>query len=308
MYSDIFKQNTQIVWRGCAENSLKKIEDEEDELIGTPYDGYILKQKGFRKLVEKMQIVINNDFDFDNLKKYFKLSDVKKPLQISKYILATKGIPPHSYEIKLKSIKELNEKQLEYLCENGGDIKKIILADIPDASLRVNDFLGLKKAIDSITCGIKKDNADIIKFLEVYKIIGKNVEYKQYSNYIKAICKKEASCQGYSELLKLALNNIGMDCIIIRGNYKEPQHPDYTGHAWNQVKINDNWYNCDLTWDASKIKEGKKVKYCLRDDNYFQNENDHVTPKEVKEIHKVEHEYDQEIVNQYFIQDKCEER
>lgn len=63
-----------------------------------------------------------------------------------------------------------------------------------------------------------------------------------------------------------------------------------------------------MTWDASKIKEGKKVKYCLRDDSYFQNENDHVIPKDVKEIHKVEQEYSQDIVNQYFIQDKCEER
>lgn len=308
MYSDIFKQNTQIIWRGCTEETLKKLDDEGFELKGTPYDGYILKQKGFRKLAEKMQIVINNDNDFDNLKKYFKLSDIKETIQISKYILASKGIPPHSYEVVLNSIEELNEKQLEYLCENGGDIKKIILADIPGASLGVNDFLGLKKAINSITRGIDKDNTDINKFLDIYKIIGKNVKYKQYSNYIEAICKKEASCQGYSELLKLALNNIGIDCIIIRGNYKEPQHPDYTGHAWNQVKINDNWYNCDLTWDASKIKEGKKVKYCLRDDNYFQNENDHVTPKEVKEIHKVEQEYNQDTVNQYFIQDKVEER
>lgn len=47
-------------------------------------------------------------------------------------------------------------------------------------------------------------------------------------------------------------------------------NPEFDGHYWNQVKIGNVWYNCDLTWDSPKIKEGERIKYCLKDDSFLE--------------------------------------
>lgn len=81
-------------------------------------------------------------------------------------------------------------------------------------------------------------------------------------------------CEGYAKILQQALKSVGIDCKLIFGRVEE-EGKDYIGesggHAWNQVKINGTWYNCDLTADAENIKEDKQLKYCLESDATFKN-------------------------------------
>lgn len=317
MYSDIFKKNTRITLFGYSDEYLKKWEREVSEyrneesiiyLNGTPKDYTILKNKGLILLAEHMQINILGDDDFEYLKKYIRLSEIKMPLNLSKHILASKGIPPHSYDIELADINELNIQQLEFLNENGGDIRNIKLDGIKNAIFNVNDFIGLKKVIESITRTVDKAELEIKKFLQIYAIIGKNLTYNRSSNFKEAINKKLASCQGYSELLKLALNNVGIESEIIDGTYKEEGEPNFDGHVWNQVKIDGQWYNCDITWDSLNIKNGKSLRYCLRDDEFFENNKEHVVARENKIFHKVEKEYNQQFLMKIWNQNIEQER
>lgn len=317
MYSEIFRKNKRISYLGYSDEALKKWEMEVSEyrddentiyLNGTPNDYTILKDKGLHLLAEHMQIRVIADIDFECLKRNIKLSEVKLPLMLSKHILTSKGIPSHSYEIELTSIDELSVEQIEYLKENGGDIRSIKLNGINNAIFNVSSFLGLKKTINLITNDVNKNDKDIKKFLRVYEIIGKNLTYKKTSNFKDAINNRQASCQGFSELLKLTLNNVGVECDVIIGTYENMEEQNYEGHAWNQVKIGEQWYNCDLTWDSLKLKEGKAVKYCLRDDKFFEKDNEHIISPENSSVHKVENEYDQQIVTQYFRKDREQER
>ena len=41
------------------------------------------------------------------------------------------------------------------------------------------------------------------------------------------------------------------------------------GHAWNQVKIDNKWYNVDATWDAGNLETIGYWKYALLDDKTF---------------------------------------
>lgn len=40
-------------------------------------------------------------------------------------------------------------------------------------------------------------------------------------------------------------------------------------HDWNQVKIDGQWYNCDLTWDADRLQSNRSLEYCLQSDEEF---------------------------------------
>lgn len=50
-------------------------------------------------------------------------------------------------------------------------------------------------------------------------------------------------CMGYTTTFKLLMDMIGVESIIVRGRSSDEEH------AWNMVKIGENWYHIDVTWD-----------------------------------------------------------
>lgn len=71
-------------------------------------------------------------------------------------------------------------------------------------------------------------------------------------------------CDGYAEAFKILMNGAGIDCKVIYG--KTP----YGLHSWNQVKIDNKWYNIDVTWDDPD--SGNKILYnyyCLPDSKFL---------------------------------------
>ena len=56
---------------------------------------------------------------------------------------------------------------------------------------------------------------------------------------------KAAVCEGIAKLTKVLLNRLDIKCIVAAGNEKN----DKVKHAWNVVKINDNAYHLDVTYD-----------------------------------------------------------
>ena len=53
------------------------------------------------------------------------------------------------------------------------------------------------------------------------------------------------------------------------GNDKGLDDPEF-GHEYNQVQIGGQWYYCDLTWDADRIKKGEDLEHCLLSREDFQ--------------------------------------
>ena len=65
------------------------------------------------------------------------------------------------------------------------------------------------------------------------------------SSYTAAgvLINKVAVCQGYSEAFKLLLNLCDIECEIVTGTSKN------IDHAWNIVKLDNDWYMVDVTYD-----------------------------------------------------------
>lgn len=50
-------------------------------------------------------------------------------------------------------------------------------------------------------------------------------------------------CEGYAKAFLLLMSASGIDCGFVAGL------ANGGGHAWNQVKLDNEWYNVDVTWD-----------------------------------------------------------
>lgn len=121
------------------------------------------------------------------------------------------------------------------------------------------------------------------KFRAIFRWITNNINYS-YSNKTndpdKVIQKGIAVCSGYASLLKAMCNSVGIECEIITG-YTKTTVSDInkplskTDHAWNSVKLNDQWYLVDVTWAwGYKNQKNKFVKaydntYFLSDEDFF---------------------------------------
>lgn len=76
------------------------------------------------------------------------------------------------------------------------------------------------------------------------------------------LINKVAVCQGYSEAFKLLLNLCGIECEIVTGT------SNGIDHAWNVVKLDNEWYIVDVTYDDPITYDNNKRIEVLQYD-YF---------------------------------------
>ena len=67
-------------------------------------------------------------------------------------------------------------------------------------------------------------------------------------------------CQAYALLFQALCQRAGVECEVV---LCFPKH-----HEWNQVKLGEDWYHIDLTWDETELPYLGRVPhtYCLVDD------------------------------------------
>lgn len=103
----------------------------------------------------------------------------------------------------------------------------------------------LKRAVrESIT----SDMSDLQKMLALHDWLATNCKYDYtYQNYTvyDALVTGSSVCQGYKDSYEMLLRYVG---ILEVGTA--------TGgdHTWNQVKVDGQWYNIDVTWDSNYIE------------------------------------------------------
>ena len=54
-------------------------------------------------------------------------------------------------------------------------------------------------------------------------------------------------CEGYTRTFQLLMDICGIECISVYGNSNNGR--EYGEHAWNQVRLDGEWYVVDVTWD-----------------------------------------------------------
>ena len=118
----------------------------------------------------------------------------------------------------------------------------------------------------------KLPSGDYDKAFYINEYLAKNCSYvvgsddRGYpSTAYGCLVEGEANCEGYAKAFRLLASRAGLETAVVTGVTSKGEN-----HAWDQVKVNGQWYNIDPTWDDSD-DGGKEMRmtYFLCDDEDF---------------------------------------
>ena len=161
-----------------------------------------------------------------------------------------------------------NKEKTSYLA-NGFYNKE----DIDIAQIKINDE---KNKILELVNG--KSDYEKLKIIHDYLI--DNIEYDttllgdNIYNIYGALVNKICVCEGYAKAYQYLLNEIGIENVIVIGTGTNSRN-ETENHAWNYVKLNDNWYAVDVTWDdpviigGGELSDKSRYQYFLKGASTF---------------------------------------
>lgn len=144
-----------------------------------------------------------------------------------------------------------------------------------------NTIKEIEKEISSIVKKVNDKNLknDYEKIRWIHNYLVRNVRYDydankkpsenpESFNVTGALHNKRAVCEGISKAFKLLCDRMDVYSIIIEGNSNFESCDTQTSHAWNIVKINNQFSHIDVTWDANLSENCRHTLYdyfCLSD-------------------------------------------
>lgn len=130
----------------------------------------------------------------------------------------------------------------------------------------------LDAAIDAIVEEIKNSSdTELGRAIAIYEWITNNTAYKygivgEDQFFENVVQNGYAVCGGYANSFKRLAKAVGLDVNYVSGWPEDGGE----GHAWNQVKIDGQWYNLDTTWgDIGTMPEGEALKYIWMYEDLF---------------------------------------
>lgn len=118
-------------------------------------------------------------------------------------------------------------------------IKNQIIAQIEGQS----DYEKIKMVHDYLIDSIEYEN-DLTQN-NIYDIYG-------------ALVNKRCVCEGYAKAFQYLMSEAGIENTIVIGTGTNSRN-ETESHAWNYVKLDEQWYAVDVTWDDPILGEGGRL-------------------------------------------------
>ena len=97
--------------------------------------------------------------------------------------------------------------------------------------------------------------------------VAQNANCKQrfsVPNEVIGIIDKKCVCRGLAGIFRDACRILGYDVTNVNGLSETN-----SGHEWNQIRLGEDWYNCDLTMDRNNILNKMVPVFLLTSDEDF---------------------------------------
>lgn len=123
---------------------------------------------------------------------------------------------------------------------------------------------------DNVIAGCPEDAGEYEKIKYVYDYLIDNNDYVVDSdnnqNILSVVENGKTVCQGYTKMMQLILNRMGIFCTLVNGracgrngvpdqdDLGNTDPAEWGGHVWNIVRCNGMYYNVDVTWGDAAIK------------------------------------------------------
>lgn len=189
---------------------------------------------------------------------------------------------------------DVSKVTLEIRTTSYGKIKVNNLSIKPNSTTYLEDDFNSREKVDTAILQARNVRDQIIsqlsgndyeKILQVNDLLVENLEYstvygKNAYNIYGALMQRNCVCEGYAEAFKYIMDALNIPCILVVGT---AQNADGSGenHEWNYVKIDENWYAMDVTWNdpiivgGGRLTNNMKRRYVLKgndiNSNHFPN-------------------------------------
>ena len=131
-----------------------------------------------------------------------------------------------------------------------------------------------------------KTMSDADKELYVHDYCLKNFTYdhtrgEQANSVLGLVLYGTAVCEGIAKFVNLALDYLGVKCLVVTGDGINPSNGTTEAHAWNIVKLERQTYHLDVTFDLGISGNSLRYDYFNLSDNDIKK--DHIITSDVPE-------------------------
>ncbi len=153
------------------------------------------------------------------------------------------------------------------------------VADTPDSDTNISQTEVQKEVKKVLSTIISNDMNELEKVLVIHDYITYNIDY-DYANYLNntipntsytaygTLKTGRGVCSGYALLFYEMAKGAGLEVTYVTGDADNGSGQGPQGHAWNQVKVNNVWYNIDTCWDDPTNLDKKKDDHSMNNYNY----------------------------------------
>mgnify|MGYP000945932872 CR=1 FL=1 len=120
-----------------------------------------------------------------------------------------------------------------------------------------------EKVTQLVNSLIRPEMTEDQKLEAIYQWVTENISY-DYNAYLNnsnkmkkassTIEEKKGTCRDYSFTVAALARAAGLEAKVVYGPAQNGRIRQY--HAWNEIKINNQWVSVDSTWDAGYVKNG----------------------------------------------------
>ena len=188
-------------------------------------------------------------------------------------------LSPGKMYLNIEKITRGNQKTYNVYIDSGDNENYLI--DAYSSKEEVEEALQeIQNARNEILSNKTGDTYKDVKMVHDYLV--SNLDYDSgageshtYDIY-GALVNHKCVCEGYAKAFKYLLNVLNIESTLVIGKGTNSRG-ESENHAWNYVKIDENWYAVDVTWDDPIIIGGGtsneiQYKYFLKGSNVFDND------------------------------------
>lgn len=131
----------------------------------------------------------------------------------------------------------------------------------------IDEINVLKDKLNRVVTDFKINNINVLdKEKAVHDFLALSVEYSSdlYARNAHNICgpliDKSSVCEGYAYAFKLLCDEMKIPCMVVHGTAHNSNGIS-ENHSWNIVKVNNNNFHVDVTWNSNSMKTNGSSLY-----------------------------------------------